>query len=86
MKHFLQGYLQNLHLISGTANGHLYQCPAAQSQPCPTCGEFTALREAVAEMQEVYVRQIKELQLRVSEAELSAFPKQDRNPMKRNCA
>ena len=63
---FPQGYLQNLHLVSGTTNGHLYQCPTAQSQPCPTCGEFTSLRETVKEMQEIYVRQIKELQLRVN--------------------
>ena len=60
-----QGYLQNLHLVSGTTNGHLYQCPSAQSLPCPTCGEFTSLRETVKEMQDIYMLQIKELQLRV---------------------
>ena len=52
-------------MVSGSPNAHLLQCPSAEAQACPTCGEFQALRETVGQMQEIYVRQIKELQQRV---------------------
>ena len=55
--------------MSGESNGHLLQCPASEAQPCPTCGEFQALKETVREMQQIYVRQVKELQERLEDAE-----------------
>jgi hypothetical protein len=45
------------------------QCPASETQPCPTCGEFQLLRDTVREMQEIYLHQIKELKQRLDSAE-----------------
>ncbi len=74
-----QGYLQNLHVVTGHPNAHSLQCdrgrvesssspspvessPSARlDESCPTCGEFQALREALKEMREQHMAEMREL-------------------------
>jgi hypothetical protein len=45
---FLQGALQEVHLISGP-HGYLAQCPHLSST-CPTCGQFSLLQNTVEQL------------------------------------
>jgi hypothetical protein len=45
---FLQGALQDVHLISGP-HGYLAQCPHLSST-CPTCGQFSLLQNTVEQL------------------------------------
>ena len=61
---YLQGYIQNFHLVSGKTNAHSLQCPMVDLD-CPTCGEFRSMQELVRKMQLEYQEEISRLKDRV---------------------